>query len=369
MPTHENSSTFSTGIPRKSGTMSAWITHVGHALPGRALPQAEVIDWLQRRLAPGVDPQRLRRFAQRAGVVLRHAAIDLLGPEGDAMYPVGLPHADTLQRNIAFSRLAAPLAVAAVRAACPEGLGTITHLVVATCTGAVAPGLDLQLIELLGLQRSVRRTMVGFMGCYAALPALRIAADAVRADPTARVLVVCCELSSLHFQTGPADDALVAACLFGDGAAAAVVAGSATGTRLQIRQDACVVVPETADAMAWTAAADGFRLRLAANVASALAVGLPSLNETLLAGVPRENLQWIVHPGGPRILDSVESTMVLPRTALSASRAALAQAGNRSSATVLAILSDVCQHSWVGPVVIYAFGPGLTAEGLVLERI
>ena len=349
--------------------MSAWITHIGHALPGRALPQSDIIDWLERRVAPSVDPQRLRRFSQRAGVDYRYAAIDLLGPEGDALYPIGSTPADTLQRSMAFNRLAAPLAGAAVRAACPEGLGTITHLVVATCTGAVAPGLDLQLIDLLGLPRTVRRTMVGFMGCYAALPALRLAADAVRANPTARVLVVCCELSSLHFQTGPDDDALVAACLFGDGAAAAIVAGSATGTRIRIRRDACVVVPDTADAMAWTAAADGFRLRLAPTIAAALAVGMPTLNDTLLDWVPREHLQWIVHPGGPRILDSVESAMALPSTALTASRTALAQAGNRSSATVLAILSDVCQRSWVGPLVMYAFGPGLTAEGLLLERI
>ncbi len=174
--------------------MSAWITHLGHALPGPPLPQSDITSWLSQRLAPGTDPIRLRRFSQLSGVDFRHAAIDLFGAEGDALYPANGTPADTLVRSQAFARLAAPLAAAAVRAACPGGVGAITHLIVATCTGAVAPGLDLQLIELLDLPRSVRRTMVGFMGCYAALPALRIAADTVRADPLARVLVVCCEL-------------------------------------------------------------------------------------------------------------------------------------------------------------------------------
>jgi len=348
--------------------MAAWITRLGHALPGVALPQADIVAWLRHRLAPGTDLDRLCRFAKRSGVEHRYAAIDLLGAEGDEIYPAGQPHADAWQRSRAFARLAAPLAAAAVRAAGPQDLSTISHLVVATCTGAVAPGLDLQLVELLGLRQSVRRTMVGFMGCYAALPALRIAADTVRADPAARVLVVCCELSSLNFQTGPDDDALIAACLFGDGAAVAIVEGMPSGVRLRMVRDSCAVAPDSADAMAWTAAADGFRLRLAPNIANALAAVLPVLTDELFAERPREHVRWIVHPGGPRILDSVERTLALPDTALTASRAALASAGNRSSATVLAILADACRSAWSGLAAVFAFGPGLTAEGLLLER-
>jgi len=348
--------------------MHAWITALGHALPGRPLPQADIVAWLQRRLAPGTDPERLRRFAAHAGVDHRHAAMDLLGKEGEEIYPIGRPHADTLARSRAFARLAAPLAAAAVAAACPDGLGRISHLVVATCTGAVAPGLDLQLVGCLGLPNTVRRTMVGFMGCYAAMPALRVAVDAVRADPSARVLVVCCELSSLHLQTGPDDGALIAACLFGDGAAAAVVEGAPSGARLRVVRDACAVAPDSSDAMAWIAAADGFRLRLTSHVAEALGSALPSLTDVLLSGIPRGEVRWIVHPGGPRILDGTERALGLPGTALNDSRAALAAAGNRSSGTVLAILADACRNPWSGPVAVYAFGPGLTAEGLLLER-
>lgn len=348
--------------------MDAWITHLGHALPGQALPQAKITAWLQQRLAPGTDPERLRRFAELSEVKNRYAAIDIMGAEGHAIYPLHSPHADTLERSRAFTRLAAPLASRAVHNAGLHDLDSISHLIVTTCTGAVAPGLDLQLIDLLGLSPTVRRTMIGFMGCHAAMPAIRLAADTVRAHPNARVLIVCCELSSLHFQTGPDDDALIAACLFGDGASAAVVESAPSGQRLRIVRDACAVAPDSADAMAWTAAADGFRLRLSPNIANALGSLLPQLTDTLLSHLSRDCLRWIVHPGGPRILTSVEKLLELPDTALLGSRHALAAAGNRSSATIFAILADTCATPWSGPIALYAFGPGLTAEALLLER-
>lgn len=353
-----------------SAAMHAWISHVAHALPGRAIAQADIASWMEARLPPGSDPARLRRFSTRSGVDFRHSVLDLFGAEGEAMYPAGRPHADALERSRAFARLAPPLAVQAVRAACPEGLPAITHLVVATCTGAVAPGLDLLLIDALGLPRSTRRTMIGFMGCYAAMPALRVAWDTVRADPAAKVLVVCCELGSLHLQLGPDDDALVAACLFGDGAAAAVVQASEepVGLGLRMVRDACEVVPDTGDQMAWIAAADGFRLRLAPGIPRSLTTVLPGLTDTLLGGLPRSESRWAVHPGGPRILNDVSRGLGLAEDALAASHEALRSAGNRSSGTVLAIIGEMCRSSWSGPLAAYAFGPGLTAEGLLLHR-
>jgi len=350
--------------------MPVWISHLGYALPGPAIAQADFANWMAQRLPAGSDPSRLLRFASRTGVDTRHAVLDLLGPEGELFYPRSGQPADALVRSQAYVRLAPPLAVAAVRAACPDGVGRVTHLVVATCTGSVAPGLDLMLVQALGLSPSVRRTMIGFMGCYAAMPALRVAWDAVRADPTARVLVVCCELSSLHLHTGPDDDALIGACLFADGASAAVVEASPDpiGTRLRLIRDACAVIPDTADEMAWVAAADGFRLKLSQAVSSSLGGALPGLTDGLLAGIPRDQCRFAVHPGGPRILSEVENVLALAPGALSASREALRHGGNRSSATVLAIIEDMCRSPWQGPLAAFAFGPGLTAEGLLLHR-
>lgn len=350
--------------------MPTWISRLAHALPGPAITQDALAAWLARRLPAHADPQRLQRFARRSGVETRHAAIDLLGAEGAELYPEGGSAADALARSRAFARLAPPLAAMAARRACPDGFAGITHLVVATCTGAVAPGLDLLLLDELGLPSATRRTLVGFMGCYAAMPALRVAWDAARADPAHRVLVVCCELSSLHLQLDGSDDAMIAASLFADGASAAVVesAPGPVGCGLELVRDACAVVPDTADQMAWIAAADGFRLHLAPGVSRSLGGALPGLTDRLLAGTPRLACRWAVHPGGPRILDDVARVLALPADALAASRAALAHGGNRSSGTVLAIIDQICREPWSGPLAAYAFGPGLTAEGILLHR-
>lgn len=351
--------------------MHAWITHLGHALPGPGLPQAAITRWIERRLAPGASAERLQRISSHSGVETRHSVIDLLGAEGDALYPLDSRHADAYQRSQAFMHHAPALAAAAVRDACPNGVPPITDLIVATCTGAVAPGLDHQLIEALALPSTVRRTMIAFMGCYAAMPALRAARNTVLASPSARVLVVCCELSSLHLHPGPDDDALVAACLFGDGASAAVVEGGnePLGAGLRLGREVCAVIPDSADQMAWMAGADGFRLRLSAGISRTLAPVLPDLTDRLLGGIGRDTVRWCVHPGGPRILDDIEEALALRGGALDASRAALARGGNRSSATVLAILAEQCRERWSGPLAMYAFGPGLTAEGLLIERM
>ncbi len=239
---------------------------------------------------------------------------------------------------------------------------------VATCTGAIAPGLDIQLVQSLKISRRVRRTMIGFMGCYAAIPALRVARDACRADRNAVVLVVCCELGSLHFQPGPADDALMAACLFADGAAAAVVQSGdqPDGAGMRFHNDASVLVPDTDEHMAWEAGPRGFILRVAPTVGKALALELDELKRELLPdGRPA---RWAIHPGGPRILEAAAEKLALKRDDLSASYATLAQGGNRSSATILAIMDRELATPWSGPIAALAFGPGLTAEGLVLER-
>jgi alpha-pyrone synthase len=352
--------------------MSAFITAIGHALPGAPISQDALVRWLLPRLAPGTNIERFHRIAAASGVQARHAALDLLGPEGDALYPVGAPHGDALARTQAFVRHAGPLAAAAVQAA---GIAAgssaargITHLVVATCTGAVAPGPDLDLVQRLGLSSGVRRTMVAFMGCYAAIPALRIARDAVLADPRAKVLVVCVELSSLHLAPGPEDDLLVGALIFGDGAAALVVEAEPRGPALQVGGDAARVVPDSADQMAWFATAQGFHLRLSQRVPRSIASVLPDMAATLFPDRPATDARWLVHPGGLPILDAAEQVLGLAPGAGDDSRRALATAGNRSSVTVLAILADSLVQTWSGPAALVAFGPGLSAEAIRLER-
>ena len=275
------------------------------------------------------------------------------------------------ERSQAFDVHALPLCLAAIQRACPAGVGTITHIIVTTCTGAIAPGLDIQLAKALGLPADVRRTMIAFMGCYAAIPALRNAWYTCRADPQARVLVVCCELSTLHLRPGPEDDALIAALLFGDGAGAAIVesADEPTGLGVRIVSDACMLVPDSSDQMTWMACSEGFSLRLSPRLTISLGERLLPLSGALLGPErPAASVGWLVHPGGPRILEAAQLALSLPTGALDASRATLHEGGNRSSATLLAILDRALQTPGRGLVAMTAFGPGLTADALLVER-
>ncbi len=348
-----------------------WISHLGNAVPGRALAQSAIADWMEPRLAGGADRRRFRRFSDRMGITVRHSVLDLFGDEGDEFYPREGFGVDASARSDAFARYAAPLALAAVERACPggEGLAGITHLIVATCTGAVAPGLDVQLARALKLSPRVKRTVVGFMGCYAAIPALRAAWEACRADPSAKALVVCCELSSLHFQPGPSVDALLGACLFADGAAAAVVeSGEApVGLGLAITAQESLLIPDSDALMAWQAGPRGFLLRLSPEVAPRLTASIEELMANLIGDRPAA--RWCIHPGGPRVIDAMQERLKLDDALVAGSRSVLANGGNRSSATVLAILAGELDSDWTGPVPLIAFGPGLTADALLVERV
>jgi len=349
-----------------------WISHLGHAFPGRPVPQEEAVRWMEPRLRPGANHERFHRFAERSGIAFRHSVLDIHGAEGAAFYPLGdTPAADMGVRSRAFDAKALPLSLAAVTNACPQGLGDITHIVVATCTGAVAPGLDIQLAKALGLRSDVRRTCITFMGCYAAIPALRTAWYTCRAEPTARVLVVCCELSTLHLKAGPEDDKLVAALLFADGASVAVVesAPKPVGLGLRIASDGSALLPDSEDQMTWQASHDGFSLTISPKVHGSIGHDIKPFAEKLLgAGRAVDSVRWAVHPGGPRIIESVERKLGLADGALANSRSALAEGGNRSSATIMTILERELRTDWRGDIAMVAFGPGLTADALIVER-
>jgi len=347
-----------------------WISHLGHSEPGPSRSQARLVDWLAKRLAPGSDEARLRRFAERSGIDRRHSVLDIDDGEADSFYPPGgtaRPSHGAV--SAVFAAKAPALAVDAVRTACPDGVGRITHVVVATCTGAVAPGLDIELVRRLGLGQGVRRTMVGFMGCYAAVPALRIARDTCRGDPGARVLVVCCELCSLHLEPGPRDDAMLAACLFADGAAAAVVEAGPQpiGAGVALGEDCSLLGDDDGEIMAWRAGSNGFSLSLSPYVSRALGADLkPLVVEMAPAGA--DSVDWLVHPGGPRILDTFTTRLDLAPQTLDRSRTALAVGGNRSSATLLSMLADAVDEGWRGTGVAVGFGPGLTIDAIGVER-
>lgn len=244
----------------------------------------------------------------------------------------------------------------------------ISHLVVASCTGFTAPGLDLQLAEALGLRADVERTIVGFMGCSAAVPALRAADHIVRAEPAARVLVVNLELCTLHMQETPDLETILSFLLFGDGCAAALVTSEPSGVALGDFRNA--VIPDSQDLITWHIGDQGFDMRLSGKVPGRISQALRAdLARNDRAGLLRgEGIaaidQWAVHAGGRTVLDAVEIGLGLPPAALAASRAVLQDFGNMSSATVMFVLDRMMRAGAVGQGrgMAMAFGPGMVAE-------
>lgn len=266
-----------------------------------------------------------------------------------------------------YERRAPELAERAVRdLGIDQSLDRITHLIVVSCTGFVAPGLDLALVDRLGLRPDVERTVVGFMGCYAALNGLKLARHIVRSEPQARVLVVCVELCTLHFQETHDLEKILSFSLFGDGAAAALVSNDPVGFELDSFHT--VLVADEPDLITWTIRDQGFDMVLSGKVPATLQRALRE-RSAQVAEDRSEIDAWMVHPGGRSVLDAVAEAFALPSPALQASRSVLARYGNMSSATILFVARELLQSA--EPCtrgLAMAFGPGLTAETMRFHR-
>jgi predicted naringenin-chalcone synthase len=264
---------------------------------------------------------------------------------------------------LAYETQALTLALAAVGRLGLEP-SEITHLIVASCTGFSAPGLDLQLTASLGLRPDVARTVIGFMGCSAAVPALRAADQAVRADPTARVLVINIELCSLHMRETDDVETALASMLFGDGCSAALVSADSSG--LALGDFRSLILQDSADLITWAIGDHGFIMHLSGQVPGRIASALRAdLNDPsgLMRGQPPAAYQfWAVHGGGRTVLDAVEIGLDLPPTALRFSRSVLSDYGNMSSCTIMFVLSRMLADATPGPGMAMAFGPGMVAE-------
>jgi len=349
---------------------NASIVGLGTALPPHRILRRDFAEWMARALAGHPAAARLaRRVIHRSGIETRHACLPDLTRPGDPLF-LGERSPTTSARMRVYREHAPALAAIACRRAL-ESAGVdaseITHLVVVTCTGFYAPGPDIDLIDLLGLRPDVERTLVGFMGCYAAFNGLRAGRQAVESREGAKALVVCVELCSLHFRPDPAADNVVAHALFGDGAAAAVLAGGDDRDALvRLGGSATRVEPGTGREMGWEIGDDGFRMTLSSYVPALVAAPLAGFVAPL-AGP--DTASWCVHPGGRAILDHVEDALSLGPHALASSRDVLRDVGNVSSGTLLFVLErEVARLADGDRGVMLGFGPGLTLEALAFTR-
>jgi predicted naringenin-chalcone synthase len=365
--------------------IAAGILGIGTAVPQYVLGQTEAARFAS--LLSSHDEDQTRRVGalyRRSGVRQRHLAVLDSQPRGGETVPElqSLFHEtatddaagrgpSTASRMAYYAARATPLAERASRralAAAGVPAASISHLVTVSCTGFVAPGVDVALVTRLGLDPQIERVHVGFMGCQGALNALRVARSLVH-SANARVLLCAVELCALHFQYSVEPDAIVANSLFSDGAAAAVIAATDSGAHWRLSANGAGLVPHSLDAMTWTVGNHGFTMTLSPRV--------PSLIEEQLAPwmdgwLTRQGLttrqvgSWAIHPGGVRIVSSAEKALGLDSTAGAAAREVLASHGNMSSPTVLFVLKKLMEGGARRPCVALAFGPGLSIETALL---
>lgn len=381
--------------------MTVYLRSLETAVPPTVLIQSEARDVFAAQ--PGLSRLGARLVAtcfDGAAIDTRYTAVDELTKRSTAADPQFFDAATgmllspgTKTRNDIFAVEASKLFIEAAEKAVDACVGIaredITHLVTVSCTGFFNPGPDYKIVRGLGLKPSVRRYHLGFMGCYAAFPALRAAASFCEADPDAVVMVVCAELCSLHVRTSNDPDTIMGSALFADGAAAAVVTARDVPDApalMTLDHFETVLTPVGEEAMAWNIGDAGFEMVLGTYVPHIIDEHIVGALEPLLARDPSltgaaygDIRHWAIHPGGRSILDKVETRLGLSEEQLRPARETLRNYGNMSSATVLFVLRHILDLP-VDPgaddgdgrgerICSMAFGPGLTVETALFTKI
>ncbi|WP_104138511.1 type III polyketide synthase [Arthrobacter sp. ZGTC131] len=374
--------------------MTVYVRALETAVPPTLLIQTEARDVFAAQ--PGLTRLGTRLVStcfDSAAIDTRYTAVRELTMDSRAENPqffdpeTGLLRSpSTKARNDLFAAEATKLFIEAAHAAVAKCAGIdpldITHLITVSCTGFFNPGPDYKIVRALGLNPAVQRYHLGFMGCYAAFPALRAAKSFCEADPEAVVLVVCAELCSLHVRTSNDPDTIMGSALFADGAAAAVVTAREvpeSTALLHLDHFETVLTPVGEDSMAWNIGDEGFEMVLGNYVPHIIDDHIVGALEPLLArdaslrGLPyRDITHWAIHPGGRSILDKVQSRLELTDEQLVPARETLRNFGNMSSATVLFVLKHILElppRDGDERICSMAFGPGLTVETGLFTKV
>jgi predicted naringenin-chalcone synthase len=351
------------------------IISIGTAVPAYCHPQMDILKFMQMVYAPTEgDKRKLRFLYQQSGISQRYSVIaDYNRPVDDwKFYPQteNLEPFPTLEQRMAvFSKQAPLLSVDAIRNCLNHihDAKKITHLITVSCTGMSAPGLDLQIMELMDLEKNIFRTSVNFMGCYAAIHALKIADAFCKVDQQAQVLIVCTELCTLHFQREATMDNITSSLLFGDGSASVLISGDENAHEgLYLDHFYSEVIAKGKRDMAWELSSNGFLMTLSGYVPDLIEEDFEKIVGCALEKemLSKEDItHWCIHPGGKRVLEAIHKSLGFNDGQLSASYNILNEFGNLSSATVLFVLKRILQDKTpIKKLFGAAFGPGLTVE-------
>ena len=345
------------------------IASVACAFPKNYYRQEEILSELAQQW--GATPAvltRLEAFHSRAGVRARHLALAKEEYQNVQGFSA---------RNREYVRVATDLGAEALRqalaeaAVAPEDLDALFFVSV---TGMATPSIDARLVNRLGLNPALRRTPIFGLGCVAGAAGLARAADYARAYPDANIALLAVELCSLTWQP---DDLsvpnLIASSLFGDGAAALVLTGERRAARgPRVLASRSVFYPGTEEVMGWDIGSQGLKVQLSSGVAELVLSRVAGDVDGFLEsqGLGRADVDhWILHTGGPKVLEAFEAALELPRERLELTWGQLRDNGNLSSASVLLVLRDTWQRLDPPPgsrALLMAMGPGFCSEMVLL---
>lgn len=368
--------------------MPVYIQNIATAVPEHFYKQ----DFLRERMKEYLSEDKATRriihsIYSRSGIDKRHSVINDFRSNGNARFYFqqdgSLSSPSTGKRNELYAEYAKPLYVEVARKLVTQNkkvsTDDITHVITVSCTGFFAPEPAYEIVKQLGLSPATQRYHLGFMGCFAAFPALKMARSFCEAQPDAKVMVVCLELCSLHFQDSEQTDNLISGSVFADGAAGTIVS-SDRPIQNSYRLDgfATTIAEQSENDMAWTIGDTGFDMVLSTYVPDIIEANLLDSLQPLLNAYKKEIPEinhWAIHPGGRSILDKIESTLSLEHGHLEASRKVLAEYGNMSSATILFVLQELLKKENKNgndggeeTTLAMAFGPGLTIESCLLTK-
>lgn len=364
--------------------MTAYIHNIATVVPEQSYDQSFLRDRMKEYISDEKMTRRIiHRIYSNSGIDKRHTVIHDFKANGDPRFffqkDGSMKNPSTGQRNKIYADKAKDLFIESARRTIDQnssvGYDDISHIITVSCTGFFAPEPGFEIIQQLGLSPSTQRYHIGFMGCFAAFPAMKMAKAFCDSQPDAKVLVICLELCSIHLQASEGTDQLISASVFADGAAGMIISSDqSAGNNYELECFSTSIAKKSKEDMAWTIGDTGFDMVLSTYVPDIIESNIEEAVQPLFDDYSYSTDEinyWALHPGGRSILDKIQNTFSLNDNQLYSSRKVLADYGNMSSATILFVLADLLEHplqKMNETVLAMAFGPGLTIESGLLNK-
>ena len=355
------------------------IISIGTAVPKYGTKQSTLLDFMHTAYKDDSASRKLKILFHHSGINTRYSVIPDFDTSNTEHYLFnGNPNPPTVEKRLGqYKENAVSLAIDAIQNSLQKINTTvaefgITHLITVSCTGIYAPGIDTEIMEQLDLPNDIFHTSINFMGCNAAFPALKIADMIAKTDEKAKVLVVCVELCTLHFQPKDNHDNLLSNTIFGDGAAAVIVVSDTAAKQnhqngLVLNGFYSLLLNKGKDLMGWNITPVNFEMVLDAKIPEFIG---EEVNDVVLKAGKKLNItpsainKWAIHPGGKKILDTIKKELQLNDEDMQYSYKVLNEFGNMSSPTILFVLNEIMQaeHKPNETIFSIGFAPGLSIE-------